>query len=102
MQTEIRFDTARSLDEPTSWPTGWRKWTPLALLKIAIYLAVCLVFLLSFPNAIFDPKSSDDNLHDRIVGSLALRLVVYPCHPRLDLCATCVSGHESTVPRSLG
>ena len=56
MQNEVRFDTARTLDEPTDWPTGWRKWTPTALLKIAIYFGVCIVFLLSFPNAIFDPE----------------------------------------------
>ena len=56
MPTEIRFDTARYLDEPTDWPTGWKKWTPLVLLKIALYFAVCLVFLLSFTNAIFDPE----------------------------------------------
>ena len=56
MQNKIRFDTARSLDEPTDWPTGWKKWTPLVLLKIALYFAVCIAFLLSFPNAIFDPE----------------------------------------------
>jgi glycosyltransferase Alg8 len=56
MQQAIRFDTARSLDEPTDWPTGWKKWTPFALLKIATYFAVCLVIILSIPNSIFDPE----------------------------------------------
>ncbi len=56
MTQNIRFDTAIGLDEPTQWPTGWDKWTPAALFKIALYLSACVLVLLSIPNAIFDPE----------------------------------------------
>lgn len=52
----VRFDTARILDDPTVWPRGWRKWTPGILYKIALYLAICLVLILSVPNTLFDTE----------------------------------------------
>ena len=53
----IQYDIASQLDEPTKWPKGWKKWTPLVLLKISIYLAICIILVLSFPNALFDEKT---------------------------------------------
>jgi len=56
METKIRFDTAINVDEPTHWPTGWQKWTPGTLFKIALYLGACLTVILTIPNSIFDPE----------------------------------------------
>ncbi|MCR9139242.1 MAG: glycosyltransferase family 2 protein [Alphaproteobacteria bacterium] len=53
----IRFDTARLLDDPTVWPSGWRKWTPAVLFRIALYLGICLALILTVPNALFDPET---------------------------------------------
>ena len=53
----IQYDIASQLDEPTNWPKGFKKWTPLVLLKISIYLAICLILVLTFPNSLFDEKT---------------------------------------------
>jgi hypothetical protein len=53
----IQYDIASQLDEPTKWPKGFKKWTPLVLLKISIYLAICIILVLTFPNSLFDEKT---------------------------------------------
>lgn len=52
-----RFDTSKHIDDPTHWPKGFAKWTPKILLSIAMYLGICLIGLLTVPNAIFDHKA---------------------------------------------
>lgn len=49
-----RFDTIQNLDDPTHWPKGWQKWTPVVLLQIATYIAICLILIMTFPNTLFD------------------------------------------------
>lgn len=53
----IRFDTARLLDDPTAWPSGWRKWTPAVLYRIALYIGICLALVPSVPNSLFDAET---------------------------------------------
>ncbi len=48
------LERARNLDDPTDWPSGWRKWTPAALFSIALYFACCLLGILTLPNSIWD------------------------------------------------
>jgi glycosyltransferase Alg8 len=55
---EPKFDLAPNLDEPTYWPKGFKKWTPDVLLKIAIYMGICLIATLTVPNSIFDPEAA--------------------------------------------
>ena len=55
--TDVRFDTFRNIDDPTQWPSGFRKWSPAILLQISIYVGICLCLVLSVPNAILDPKT---------------------------------------------
>lgn len=52
----VRFDLATDLDDPTDWPRGWAKWTPAFFFKVALYLAVCAIALLTVPNPIFDAE----------------------------------------------
>ena len=54
---KIRFDTARNLDDPTFWPKGFAKWTPQVLFQIALYVAICLVIMLTVPNSLFDGET---------------------------------------------
>ena len=54
---KLRYDTARNLDDPTFWPRGFAKWTPLVLLQIATYVALCVIILLTLPNSLFDPEA---------------------------------------------
>ena len=46
-----------NLDDPTEWPKGWKKWTPQVLIQIALYVAICIIALLSFPNRLFDQET---------------------------------------------
>ncbi len=55
--SDIRFYKARNLDDPTHWPKGWAKWTPMALLQIALYVAACITVLLAVPNSLFDAQT---------------------------------------------
>ena len=54
---KLRFDTAKNLDDPTFWPKGFAKWTPKILLQIALYVAFCLVILLTVPNSLLDAET---------------------------------------------
>lgn len=54
---KLRFDTARNLDDPTFWPKGWAKWTPMVLVQIALYISVCLIVILVVPNSLFDTQT---------------------------------------------
>lgn len=53
----IRSDQFSGIDDPTEWPVGFAKWTPSVLLRISIYIGICLCLLMSMPNAIFDHKA---------------------------------------------
>ncbi|MBL1405833.1 MAG: glycosyltransferase [Rhizobiales bacterium] len=52
-----KSDKALKLDDPTHWAKGFKKWTPLIILQISLYLAICLILILTIPNTIFDPKT---------------------------------------------
>ena len=52
---KTRFDTAKSIDDPTIWPTGREKWNAGVLFRISLYLGICTIGILAFPNTIFDP-----------------------------------------------
>jgi len=56
--SNIRFDTVSNLDDPTHWPKGWKKWTPQKLLQIVLYVACCLIVLISVPNSLFDSNTA--------------------------------------------
>jgi len=55
--TTPRFDCSKQIDDPTIWPEGFAKWTPRVLFGITLYLACCVIGLLSVPNAIFDAEA---------------------------------------------
>lgn len=57
LSDSIKFHTAKKIDDPTVWPKGWAKWTPLVLFQIFLYLAVCGILLLSIPNSLFDAET---------------------------------------------
>ncbi len=65
----IRFDTVPNLDDPSHWPTGWRKWTPKALFRIAAYFGCCLVAILVLPNSIWDYEVRAITL---VIGALGI------------------------------
>ncbi|MEP1209945.1 MAG: glycosyltransferase [Rhizobiaceae bacterium] len=46
-----------NLDDPTEWPKGWQKWTPQILMQIALYVAICIIALVNFPNRLFDTET---------------------------------------------
>lgn len=50
-------DKALRLDDPTHWPKGVKKWTPIIIMQISLYLAICMILILTIPNTIFDPQT---------------------------------------------
>ena len=68
-ESAARFDRVANLDDPTDWPTGFRKWTPSVLMGIAFYVACCLIGLMSFPNAIWDNETKTITM---IIGGLGI------------------------------
>jgi len=42
------------IDDPTVWPKGLKKWTPLFLLQLALYLGGCAGLAMSIPNNFWD------------------------------------------------
>ena len=52
----IRYHTAKNIDDPTYWPKGWAKWTFFHLFNICLYLATCIVLLFVIPNRMFAPE----------------------------------------------
>lgn len=63
-----RSDALKYLDDPTYWPKGFQKWTPMALLNILIFFSCCLVAILIFPNKIWDPAVKHITLVIGILG----------------------------------
>ncbi|MEL7429413.1 MAG: glycosyltransferase [Pseudomonadota bacterium] len=53
----FRSDQLSGIDDPTEWPVGFSKWTPSVLLRIGIYVGICLCLLMTMPNAIFDHRA---------------------------------------------
>jgi len=80
-----RFDTLEKIDDPTNWPSGFRKWTPMIVLQIAIYIAVCLCLMLSVPNTILDARTMTITMTIGLLGiwrygwwfTHAMRSIVY-------------------------
>ncbi len=64
-----KSDEKAYIDDPTVWPKGLRKWTPFALLNIAIYLACCLVAIMAVPNRLWDPSVREVTL---VIGFLGI------------------------------
>ena len=52
-----RFDTFPNIDDPTHWPERTAKWSAPILLKVSIYVGLCMCLVLSVPNSIFDAKT---------------------------------------------
>ncbi|MEM9635745.1 MAG: transcriptional regulator, partial [Pseudomonadota bacterium] len=67
--TKLKLDKVANLDEPTDWPTGWRKWTPAVLFKIALYFGCCLIAVLTLPNSIWDPEVAQITF---VIGALGV------------------------------
>ncbi len=42
------------VDDPTHWPNGLEKWTPIFLLHLGLYVSICVILLLSIPNSFWD------------------------------------------------
>ena len=53
----VHFDTVPNVDDPTSWPTGWSKWTPLIIYNVAFFIACCVLGILILPNSIWDAET---------------------------------------------
>jgi len=51
-----RCDFRPYVDEPRDWRKGFKKWTPMALFNIAIYLCCCILAIALIPNRIWDPN----------------------------------------------
>ena len=69
MKNIRKFDSKRYVDDPTYWPKGFKKWTPMVLMNIALYLACCLVAILIIPNRLWDSNVQEITL---VVGSLGI------------------------------
>ncbi|MEM7424574.1 MAG: glycosyltransferase [Pseudomonadota bacterium] len=65
----VKLDKVANLDDPTDWPTGWRKWTPFALFKIALYFGCCLIAVLTLPNSIWDREVAQITF---VIGALGI------------------------------
>ena len=82
---KTRFDTAKNLDDPTVWPSGWVKWNPAVLFRIALYIGACLIGLLSVPNTLFDAQTMAITMTIGLLGiwrygwwfTHAVRAVIY-------------------------
>jgi glycosyltransferase Alg8 len=52
----MHFTSPEKLRDPTYWPTTSEKWNLAVLLKIALYVSLCIVLLTLVPNRLFDPE----------------------------------------------
>ena len=81
----IRYDKIKGIDDPTVWPKGWKKWTPAAIGQIALYIALCLIVVLTVPNKIFDTQAKSITFTIGLLGiwrygwwfTHAVRAVIY-------------------------
>ncbi|MEM8837116.1 MAG: glycosyltransferase [Pseudomonadota bacterium] len=65
----LKLEQTTGIDDPTDWRGGWHKWTPLVVLKIAIYFAFCLIGVLTIPNVIWDIEAKVFTL---VIGGLGI------------------------------
>ncbi len=65
----VRLDTVLNIDDPTDWPTGWAKWSPMVLTHLALYFAICLLCVLVLPNSIWDVETRAITL---VIGTLGV------------------------------
>lgn len=49
-----KSDLRTYVDDPTNWPTGFRKWTPMALFNIFFYFCCCYLAMMTLPNRLWD------------------------------------------------
>ncbi|MCJ8320632.1 MAG: glycosyltransferase family 2 protein [Colwellia sp.] len=65
----ISYDRVSHVDDPTSWPTGFEKWTIKHLFNITLYFSSCLLAVLTLPNSIWDSEVKQVTF---VIGSLGL------------------------------
>lgn len=65
----IQFDKVSAVEDPTDWPTGFKKWTARKLLHIFLYFSCCLLAILTLPNTIWDSATQTTTL---IIGTLGI------------------------------
>ena len=63
----IQYDKVPEIDDPTSWPTGFKKWNVKSLFNITLYFSCCLLAILLLPNSIWDAQHKEVIF---IIGSL--------------------------------
>lgn len=56
-------------DDPTHWPKGFQKWTPVILLQLSLYAGVCMILALSVPNSFWDNEVKQVTL---VLGGLGI------------------------------
>ncbi|MBV6633046.1 MAG: glycosyltransferase [Alphaproteobacteria bacterium] len=45
------------IDDPTVWPTGFKKWTPLVLYQIFLFFSLVFIGSAVIPNTLWDPET---------------------------------------------
>lgn len=43
-----------NIDDPTYWPKGFQKWTPMILFQISLYICACMIIAMTIPNSLWD------------------------------------------------
>ena len=66
---KLKLHQLNHVDDPTDWSAGKAKWTPMVLLKIALYFLCCLIGILTVPNVIWDIKTQQITL---VIGTLGI------------------------------
>jgi len=64
-----RSDLRKYTDDPTHWPKGFQKWTPLVLCHISLYIGCCLLAIILLPNKLWDPGIREVTF---VIGALGI------------------------------
>lgn len=69
MKSIKKYDLRTYVDDPTDWPTGFKKWTPFHFICILLYISCCYIALMLLPNRLWDPHVKQITF---VIGGLGL------------------------------